>query len=81
MPNHRPEEYKHIKAWGQYLYSLPHYIKDQQERASSDEAPVNAIFHSPDMGRWITADEIENLEIKTIIEEDVRKQATIESIK
>jgi hypothetical protein len=41
-----PKEYKHIAAWGQMMGSYPYYIKDQQEDAAQNNAPLDAIYRS-----------------------------------
>lgn len=41
---HKPEEYKHIRTWGRMMLSDAWYIKDQQQRASEEDAPLDAIY-------------------------------------
>lgn len=44
MANHKPEEYKVIKAWGKMLFSYPYYISAEQQRASDMDAPLDACY-------------------------------------
>lgn len=50
-PHHKPAAYKHVAAWGDFLSSFAYYIKDQQQKASDDGAPVDAIYKRDD-GSW-----------------------------
>lgn len=43
-----PEEYVYIRKWGEMLYSHPAYIRETQERAAREGAPLNAVFRSAD---------------------------------
>jgi hypothetical protein len=69
---HKPEEYRHIRAWGRHLHSFNYYIEDQQWRASEEHAPLNAIFKGTD-GTWHTVDGIASEELKTKIEHDATR--------
>ncbi len=40
----KPADYKAIEIWGKRLGSMPYYIKDEQERAAVDQAPIDAIY-------------------------------------
>lgn len=60
-----PREYRHIKAWGLMMHSFPYFIKNQQNEAADDDAPLNAIYKRD---RWITFDEVENEETKMIVQ-------------
>lgn len=40
----KPNEYKHIAAWGQMMNSFGYYITMQQEEAAKDNAPLDAIY-------------------------------------
>ena len=51
--NPKPAAYKAIALWGQNLRSHDYYIKAQQERASRDGAPVDSLYFSQDVKRWI----------------------------
>jgi hypothetical protein len=48
-----PKDYEAIRIWHASTYSLPYYWKSMQERAAAENAPLDALFTSPD-GRWIT---------------------------
>ena len=50
---HKPAEYKAIALWGANLGSFQYYIKAQQEKASRDGAPVDSLYFSDELGRWI----------------------------
>lgn len=68
-----PDQYRHIRAWGIMMGSLPYYIKQQQLAASKDGAPVNAIYQSRNFdgsdGPWRTMDDVTNLDAVKRIEE------------
>lgn len=53
---HEPEEYALIWLWGRLLSSQPSWIREQQERAAREGAPLNAIYRKE--VRWHTADEV-----------------------
>lgn len=55
---YRPSDYRHIAAWGRYLGSYQYYIKDQQEQAALDNAPLDAVYYNNDQRRWVTLDEM-----------------------
>jgi hypothetical protein len=54
-PMNKPEDYKHIRAWGVMLQSYEYYIRQQQETAAHDDAPITAVYKRDD--RWITIEE------------------------
>ena len=70
----KPNEYYHIKAWGQYLGSYSYYIKGEQEKAAADNAPINAISKKSD-GIWSTADDIRNEDLRNVINENAQNLA------
>lgn len=51
--NPKPEAYKAIQLWGHNLGSFKYYIDSQQQRASNDGAPVDAIYFCDTLKRWI----------------------------
>lgn len=55
-------DYKCISIWGSILGSYGNYIKGEQRKAASDNAPITAIYKS-DTG-WVLAEDIENQEVK-----------------
>ena len=55
----RPEDYKWIKRWGQMMGSFATYIRDEQDRASRDRAPINAIYRGRE-GKWSVIEEVTN---------------------
>ena len=61
-----PRDYRAIAAWGKHLQSFLYFIKLEQERASSDGAPINAIYKRD--GVWVTTDEIVDHELRAKIE-------------
>lgn len=61
-----PKEYGHIRAWGLALQSFPYYIRHQQQQASDDYAPLNAIYRKDD-GTWATADQIQRPDLKDYV--------------
>jgi hypothetical protein len=56
---YQPEQYRHIKAWGQCLASDASYIRHQQEIAAADLAPLDAIYKG-DNGAWSTYSQVTN---------------------
>jgi len=48
----KPSEYKAIELWGKQLGSYQYYIKDQQEQALMDHAPLDALYERD--GKWTT---------------------------
>jgi hypothetical protein len=60
-------DYIYIKAWGKFLHSFDYYIEQQVEKARRDGAPQNACFFSVDSNKWVTFDDIQNLQTKEIV--------------
>lgn len=62
----KPKEYRHIYAWGRLLDSNRAFIDDEQERAASVNAPIDAIFErnakdgSGPTGEWAVASDLPN---------------------
>ncbi len=54
-----PDEYVYIRKWGEMLYSTPWFIREEQERAARDGAPLNAVFLGDDR-TWRTTDDVTN---------------------
>ena len=54
----KKSDYKHIRAWGMFMRSFEYYIRDQQELALQDNAPLDAIYKRD--GKWRTYSEVEN---------------------
>jgi hypothetical protein len=54
----KPEEYKHVRAWGNMLHSDASYIKEQQEKAAKAGAPLDAIYYRD--GVWSRFSEVNN---------------------
>jgi hypothetical protein len=75
----KPAEYKHIRAWGHHMLSYAYYIRDQQQRASETNAPLNAIYEnyaddgSGRTGTWSTVDDITNEDTRRRINEAAQK--------
>lgn len=63
----KPEDYKHIRAWGRLLQSFETFILLQQEQAVYDNAPINAIFKDHN-DKWFTLDQVKDSEIKAYLE-------------
>lgn len=55
----RPEDYRHIEAWGRYLTSKAWFIRDEQERAVTDLAALDAIYRDCD-GVWHRYSDVDN---------------------
>lgn len=62
----KPEDYKHIKAWGHMMKSYADYIYRQQQKAAEAGAPLDAIYERD--GKWHTFDEVTSPETKRIVE-------------
>lgn len=48
----KPSEYIAIEAWGHMLQSYDYYIRQEQERAAQDNAPIDAIYHVHLTNEW-----------------------------
>ena len=46
----KPSDYKAIALWGKETGSYDYYIKDEQDRAASDNAPLDATYKRD--GTW-----------------------------
>jgi hypothetical protein len=61
-PKHKPEEYVHLKVWCKSTGSMDYYVKQQQERASEANAPVDALYERYDgsgpTGEWACASDL-----------------------
>ena len=44
LPPLKPEDYRHIAAWGKMMGSFHSYVVEQQEEAAYDRAPADAIY-------------------------------------
>lgn len=63
-----PTDYRGIAAWGQAMRSFSYYVRQQQERALQEGAPLDAIYRKED-GTWATAGDIKNKELADSIQE------------
>lgn len=70
---HEPKEYMAIRLWGKNLGSYDSYILNQQESASRDDAPIDAIYRSHE-GKWKAVSDL-------AIEHPFRTQYTYELAK
>ncbi len=66
-----PKDYKHIRAWGEYMGSFEYYIKQQQEKAAEDNAPIDAIYERE--GRWFRFSEVVNENTKHFVQQILDK--------
>lgn len=48
----KASDYKHIRAWGALMGSFEYYIRNEQDKAALDNAPVDAVYQSSN-GVWI----------------------------
>jgi hypothetical protein len=62
----KPEEYKHIAAWGTMMNSFSYYIEMQQEEAAADNAAIDAIYKRD--GAWRTYGQVSNPETVAIMD-------------
>lgn len=58
MQPKQPKDYRHIRAWGLMMGSFEYYIKEQQEKAFADGAPLDAIYKRG--GTWALYSEVES---------------------
>lgn len=45
-------KYLGIYLWGKQLGSMMYYIENEQERAASDNAPIDALYYSQTEEKW-----------------------------
>lgn len=55
-------DYKCLAIWGSILGSYGNYIKGEQRKAASENAPITAIYKNHN--GWVLAENIENKEVK-----------------
>jgi hypothetical protein len=69
----KPSSYRHVAAWGQMMNSAGYYIKEKQEEAAQDDAPLDAIYklHGEDTKngklRWILFSEVTNPDTRWVM--------------
>lgn len=56
---HSPKEYLAVRLWGRDLGSYDYYINDEQQRASVDGAPVDAIYREHGTGKWVCVSDLQ----------------------
>ena len=47
-------DYRHISAWDRMLGSFPNYIRNEQEKALKDDAPLDAVYQDFETNEWVT---------------------------
>ena len=62
-----PKDYRYIKAWGRMMGSFAYYIRDEQAKASKDNAPLDAIYYKSEDG-WHVYSEVTNQETRRAME-------------
>jgi hypothetical protein len=71
-PNPKPEDYKHLKAWGIMMGSSSGYILMEQQIAALEAAPRDAIYQDtsfgPKPGRWHRFCEVTSADTREHIE-------------
>jgi len=65
----KASDYIWIQHWGNLLCSFEHYIKNQQEYALADNAPLGAIFKRQD-GTWATINNVTNASTRAYFEQN-----------
>jgi hypothetical protein len=65
-----PIKHKFVVAWCKYLDSKDYWIQDQLAKAEQDNAPLNAIYKSPD-GTWKTVEDIHDPALRATMYEYV----------
>jgi hypothetical protein len=68
--------YRYVAAWGRMLHSFEPYVKDQQEQAEEDGAPLNATHRKQD-GTWSTTGDIKDPATAAIVESYAREALRI----
>jgi len=53
-----PNQYKAMKLWLENSGSYPYYVKQEQERASEEGAPLDALYKSHE-GLWISLSDLD----------------------
>lgn len=66
-----PKDYKHIRAWGQMMGSYPYYIKNQQQEAFEDNAPIDAVYKRGDT--WHCFSEVTSIDTRNTIEKILKE--------
>ena len=59
----KPEDYKHIAAWGRHLHRPAEEVAATQARACADNAPLDAVYETQTFNgahshQWIRAENI-----------------------
>jgi hypothetical protein len=65
----KASDYIWIERWGKLLGSFDHYIKNQQEKALAENAPVAATFKRND-GTWALINNVSNLGTRAYFEQN-----------
>lgn len=53
-------DYVMIRAWGQFMGSTHHFVRDQVATAHEDNAPGNVIYKR-DNGTWATIEDVNRM--------------------
>ena len=68
----KPEEYRHIAAWGRLLGSFVYYVEGQQRQAAEEGAPLDAIYRDHATREWRTMRDVTNdrtrAEVEALVE-------------
>lgn len=52
-----PNQYRAMKLWLENSGSYPYYVKQEQERASEEGAPLDALYKNHE-GKWICVSDL-----------------------
>jgi hypothetical protein len=69
----KPEDYKHIRAWGRMMLSYEYYIVQEQEQAAKDNAPIDAIYKRD---TWRRFADVENPDSRMRVEQELARMET-----
>ncbi len=63
---YEPQAYRAIRAWGNMVGSFSSYITNEQQRASNENAPLNAVY-ARGSNNWATIEDIKSIDtVKTL---------------
>ncbi len=53
-----PDDYVGVWAWGDYMGSHSYYIEQEQRKAVRDRAPLDAMYYSDGLRRWVCVSDL-----------------------
>ena len=61
---HQPDEYVFIRRWGTIMGSFEYFIKEQQQLAAAENAPLTAIYKIYGTDSWAVAERVKNPSVR-----------------